>query len=352
MLRLVRKKTAQMSQLSDLLARKKRKRKVVKPLSDTASPRKRSRKVFKTRKQLRVEQQAKQAKQQEEKRKTNTNRVQDSSTNKQQASSSTSTVTPIVELALTVEECIRRLRSFGEPARLFGESDLEREARLRHLETLKESGLEFKKGQKNDFAAVLKAIDKLRQQEALLGADTADDEAEKKSQQAKSCDWAAMTPKDNTEKVLFWLKQMLSEWKEEIDAAKHKSTRLNAQDKIQMATYHQTIAYLKPLFKILKNKSIPGELLAPMLEIVEAAKQREYVTANDAYLRMAIGNSPWPIGVTNVGIHERSARSKIFANQIAHVLNDEQQRKYIQSMKRLISFCQRKYPADPSKQVS
>ena len=52
--------------------------------------------------------------------------------------------------------------------------------------------------------------------------------------------------------------------------------------------------------------------------------------ANDAYLQMAIGNSPWPIGVTMVGIHARTGREKIFAQQIAHVLNDETQRKYIQ----------------------
>ena len=45
---------------------------------------------------------------------------------------------------------------------------------------------------------------------------------------------------------------------------------------------------------------------------------------------MAIGNAPWPIGVTMVGIHARTGREKIFAQQIAHVLNDETQRKYIQ----------------------
>lgn len=52
--------------------------------------------------------------------------------------------------------------------------------------------------------------------------------------------------------------------------------------------------------------------------------------ANDAYLSMAIGNAPWPIGVTMVGIHARTGREKIFSQQIAHVLNDETQRKYIQ----------------------
>jgi pre-mRNA-splicing factor 18 len=86
--------------------------------------------------------------------------------------------------------------------------------------------------------------------------------------------------------------------------------------------------------------------------------------AHDSYLKMAIGNAPWPMvrksvgnrfltikGVTMVGIHERSAREKIHSNQIAHVLNDESQRKFIQAVKRLMTFCQRKYPTDPSKTV-
>lgn len=55
-----------------------------------------------------------------------------------------------------------------------------------------------------------------------------------------------------------------------------------------------------------------------------------FFQANDAYLQMAIGNAPWPIGVTMVGIHARTGREKIFSKHVAHVLNDETQRKYIQ----------------------
>lgn len=44
---------------------------------------------------------------------------------------------------------------------------------------------------------------------------------------------------------------------------------------------------------------------------------KEYVKAHDKYLEIAIGNAPWPMGVTMVGIHERSGRSKIFSSQIA-----------------------------------
>ena len=92
-------------------------------------------------------------------------------------------------------------------------------------------------------------------------------------------------------------------------------------------------------------------MLARMAEIVHHMQKRQYQRANDSYLRLSIGNAPWPIGVTMVGyatclvlfllisdqtdrIHERSAREKISADQVAHVLNDEVSRKYIQSLKR------------------
>jgi len=78
---------------------------------------------------------------------------------------------------------------------------------------------------------------------------------------------------------------------------------------------------------------------------------REYTKAVQAYLTLSIGHAPWPMGVTMVGIHERAGREKIFSQHVAHVLNDETQRKYIQAMKRLMSFCQHKYPGVDSKNV-
>ncbi len=67
-----------------------------------------------------------------------------------------------------------------------------------------------------------------------------------------------------------------------------------------------------------------------MVDITEYLLDRNYLKANDAYLEMAIGNAAWPIGVTMVGIHARTGREKIFDRNVAHVLNDETQRKYIQ----------------------
>lgn len=62
-------------------------------------------------------------------------------------------------------------------------------------------------------------------------------------------------------------------------------------------------------------------------------QERNYLSAYDVYMRISIGNAPWPIGVTSVGIHERSAREKIsFSfNGQAHIMNDEATRKYLQA---------------------
>ena len=67
--------------------------------------------------------------------------------------------------------------------------------------------------------------------------------------------------------------------------------------------------------------------------------------------KICAGNNPWPIGVTSVGIHERSSREKIshVMNGAAHIMNDEATRKYLQAVKRLLTFCQRAYPTDPSR---
>ena len=126
-----------------------------------------------------------------------------------------------------------------------------------------------------------------------------------------------------------------------------------------------------------RTQHVPNDVVTAVEEISTLLEQREYMKANDAYLRLAIGNAPWPMGVTAVGIHERSGREKLFTNRVARMLlslvtgfnsrlfyggelyltlsadimNDETQRKYIQSIKRIMSFLQKKYPNDPSKNM-
>ena len=111
------------------------------------------------------------------------------------------------------------------------------------------------------------------------------------------------------------------------------------------------LTYVSPSSPLAATQSVPPEIALFLSRICQCLLDRDYVKANDVYLEMAIGNAPWPIGVTMVGIHARTGREKIFAQNVAHVLNDETQRKYIQAVKRLMTACQKQYPTDPSRSV-
>ena len=102
---------------------------------------------------------------------------------------------------------------------------------------------------------------------------------------------------------------------------------------------------------LLSVQVLPDDIRQALMIIVKQCMERDYLSAMDQYIKLAIGNAPWPIGVTMVGIHERSAREKIYTNSVAHIMNDETTRKYLQSIKRLMTLCQRRYPSAPSKSV-
>ena len=44
-------------------------------------------------------------------------------------------------------------------------------------------------------------------------------------------------------------------------------------------------------------------------------------------MELAIGNAPWPVGVTRSGLHQRPGSAKAYVSNVAHVLNDEVMRK-------------------------
>jgi pre-mRNA-splicing factor 18 len=109
---------------------------------------------------------------------------------------------------------------------------------------------------------------------------------------------------------------------------------------------------LRPFFRKMEKSDIDDTVLEGVLEIVHAAQERRYVDANDGYLRLSIGKAAWPIGVTMVGIHERSAREKLHeSDKTAHIMSDETTRKYLQSIKRCLSFAQTRWPPDDQLQL-
>ncbi|KAK6120078.1 hypothetical protein DH2020_046208 [Rehmannia glutinosa] len=280
----------------------------------------------------------------------------------------------IDDLNLPKQEVIRRLRFLKQPVTLFGEDD---EARLDRLKFVLKAGLfevddsDMTEGQTNDFLRDIVELKK-RQKSGIMtdrkrksrddggedkdGGDGDKDLSGDGASSGVDHDKDLKRMKANFEelcdedKILVFFKKLLNEWNQELNEMSDAEKR-TAKGKSMVATFKQCARYLNPLFKFCRKKVLPDDIRQALMVVVQCCMRRDYLAAMDHYIKMAIGNAPWPIGVTMVGIHERSAREKIYTNSVAHIMNDETTRKYLQSIKRLMTFAQRRYPTMPSKAV-
>ena len=138
----------------------------------------------------------------------------------------------------------------------------------------------------------------------------------------------------------------LKEWEWDLNA-RDDSEKMTAKGKMETKTQKQCKDYIRPLFKLCKRKQVPSDISSKLLEMVQFCEDGNFRVAHDRYISTAIGNAAWPIGLTMVGIHERSGREKISTSKVAHVMNNELQRKYLTSVKRLMTFAQKKRPDVP-----
>lgn len=150
--------------------------------------------------------------------------------------------------------------------------------------------------------------------------------------------------------VYTWVLKVMRDW--ELETLSKPRGWENTLEGVQtLKLFRETRRIFINLYETLTNKTCSALMLNKYYHIAHYCLLKEYVRANDNYNDLSIGNAPWPIGVTMVGIHERSGRAKIFTSQIAHIMNDESQKLLVLNFKRLITFSQKKYPTNPSKMV-
>lgn len=222
------------------------------------------------------------------------------------------------------EELVAKLRALNEPAILFGET---------HKQRLKR----YKKRVGADNLAAIMTDGPIPTTLQLVPA--------------KDMKVDPKIPKDKEgREFLFrqlasYFTMVLKEW--DVTLARRDQDVIESyQGKQAYAAMVQARENMRPLFKKLEKFELADSILEPVVEIVLAAQERRYVDANDGYLRLSIGKAAWPIGVTMVGIHERSAREKLHESDknAAHIMSDEITRKFLQSIKRCLSFAQTRWP--------
>ncbi|KAJ4320417.1 hypothetical protein N0V94_003388 [Neodidymelliopsis sp. IMI 364377] len=229
------------------------------------------------------------------------------------------------------EELIEKLRALNEPVRLFGETHKQRLRR-------------YKKRIGADSLAAIMTNGPIPTTLQLVPG--------------KDMKVELQIPKDTeARKFLFrqlasYFTMVLKEWDVTL-ALRDADVRESYQGKQAYAAMVQARENMRPLFKKMEKFDLSDSILEPVVEIVHAAQERRYVDANDGYLRLSIGKAAWPIGVTMVGIHERSAREKLHESDknAAHILSDESTRKYLQSIKRCLSFAQTRWPPTDQMQL-
>ena len=273
--------------------------------------------------------------------------------------------------SLTNEEVIVRLRKLNQPAKLFAESEQDRRLRLEvaaknikvkesdeHVggqqgnEMLKYNRESSKEDLTNNNANATTTTNRKlttkeqEQEKKKREEEMARLEFERAAKRLKKQIDAETDPNAHPiDRVAEHFKRLLKEWAMDIEGTKFETS---AQKRQQVANCELTKTHMKPLFKKMKKRDLPNDIERALFLVFEAMKARDYKRATDAYVGVAIGNAAWPIGVTSVGIHDRSARERISATTQAHAMHDEETRKYLQSVKRLITFSQRAYPTNPS----
>lgn len=120
---------------------------------------------------------------------------------------------------------------------------------------------------------------------------------------------------------------------------------------VQLGLLQQSRRDLLPLLVQLRKNILPEELLISLSTILYHLQLKQWSLALQSYMKLSIGNVAWPIGVTQIGIHERSAHSKITGqSKIANIMLDEFTRRWITTIKRLITFAERNMRLDSTQQ--
>ncbi|KAF2766343.1 Prp18-domain-containing protein [Teratosphaeria nubilosa] len=238
--------------------------------------------------------------------------------------------TPLAEYEQDIdeEELQQKLRDMHEPRIIFGETHNQRLRRYRKL-------MSHALAPKLSNGPIPTTLPLLEEKDMKVSPNPPKDERGKAHLRRQ---------------IASYFDMVLSEWALAL-SRRPQEVKDSFSGKQALGHYLQAKDNLVPLFRKLETNTFPDALLAAVNEIVHLAQMKQYVHANDAYLRLSIGKAAWPIGVTMVGIHERSAREKLHETEknkdgIAHIMADERTRKMLQGIKRCLSFAQTRWVPD------
>lgn len=110
-----------------------------------------------------------------------------------------------------------------------------------------------------------------------------------------------------------------------------------------------------PLLVSLRKARLPSDQLISLATVLyhlqqyESTRDKVHMQRSlESYMKLSLGNVAWPIGVTQVGIHERKIQRQDARNNtatagiVANVMTDEQTRLWITNVKRLLTHMEQR----------
>ena len=151
-------------------------------------------------------------------------------------------------------------------------------------------------------------------------------------------DYSQFSNEYKSNELFNWINIILEDWESYI---KESISNKRIKSKIvakELEKYQQCSQNVKPLLNLLQEKKLNQVILDKLFTVMVFAENKDLLNANDRYIDLSIGNAAWPMGLTMVGIHQRTGKSSISPAQVAYILNDEITKKYLQSIRRILSF--------------
>lgn len=105
-----------------------------------------------------------------------------------------------------------------------------------------------------------------------------------------------------------------------------------------MAKIKEDIRYL--LF-YLREYKLNEQILQNFWEAAHLHQMRKFDSAEKKYMVIGMGDKLWSLGLSELGVYERTGKSRVFFSYILHHLNNKVQRVYIWAFKRLLTQSQK-----------
>lgn len=147
-------------------------------------------------------------------------------------------------------------------------------------------------------------------------------------------DQEVLEEQPNDHSTVKFFKGILTEWRLRLFALTDDELK---QRKPELTTMWYCMFALQPLFNGLNNHTLSTEISTETGEIAKKLRELDYKGALDHYHSLAIGNSLWPIGITQYSIHWKFSCDLIDSDRILHIFNNEPGRNAIVSIKRLMT---------------